>query len=224
MKSNSVRWQALIFLSIISLLIGGCASQTLTTTLKADRTVLCLGEHTNIESTVLNSTGSITYEWSCNGGSIEGEAALVEWISPDSPGAYTIKVKLKQDDGKSGEASVKITVMDNHIPIIEGVVVTAEHKYLKKAPEGTTDYSYLVGKAQKYHIECQAQDEDNDSLDYAWSCSGGEIQGSGSGVTWVAPNAAGDVKLTVTASDGKGGTATQELSLKVVTCSACTFG
>lgn len=222
MKLNCIRWQALIFLSIISILVGGCIGPTLATTLKADRTVLCLGEHANIECTVSNTTGNITYEWSCSGGSIEGEEAVVDWFAPDSAGAYTIKVKAEEETGKSGRASLTITVMDNNRPIIEDVVVTAEHKYLKKTAEGTA-YSYLVGKAQEYHIECQAQDEDKDSLAYQWLCSAGEIQGSGPGVTWTAPDASVDVKITVTVSDGKGGVATHELSLNVVACSACTF-
>lgn len=224
MRLASMKWQALVFLSIISILVGGCIGPTLATTLKTDRTILCLGEHANIECTVSNSTGNMTYEWSCSGGSIEGEGAVVDWFAPDSAGAYTIKVKAEEENGKSGRASLTINVIENSRPVIEDVVVTAEHKYLKKTAEGTA-YSYLVGKAQEYHIECQAQDEDKDSLTYEWFCSAGEIQGSGPGVTWVAPSPSGqlDVEITVTVSDGEGGMATQELSLRVVACSACTF-
>jgi hypothetical protein len=97
------------------------------------------------------------------------------------------------------------TAINNHRSIIEDIVIAAEHKYLKKMADET---GYLVGKAQKYRIECQAQDNDNDSPACEWLCSGGEIPGSGSGVTWVAPDASGDVKITVTVSDGKGGVAT----------------
>jgi hypothetical protein len=43
-------------------------------------------------------------------------------------------------------------------------------------------------------------------------------------VTWVAPDASGDVKITVKVSDGKGDVGTQDVSFKVVPCSKCALG
>lgn len=218
MKLKSVKWQALMFLSIVSILAGGCASQTLPATLEATKSVLSLGEHTNIECIVSNVTGNFTYEWSNNGGSIQGEGQAIDWVAPDSPGTYTISAEIQGSNGKRGTASITITVTDNHAPVIQDLVVTAEHKYLKERKK-----DYLVGKDQTYNISCQAEDEDNDDLDYIWSCDKGKISGTGAQVTWKAPNLDGNVNITVTVSDSKNGVATQDLLLKVVACSACTF-
>lgn len=219
MRLTSRKWQVLIFLSIISILAGGCTGQTLPVKLEATSTLLSLGQHTNIECTVSNSTGNYTYEWSSDWGSIQGEGKLVDWLAPDSAGNYSIEVTVTGANGKSGTASMTITVADNHVPVIEDLVVTADHKYVKKAGE---DY-YKVGKDQMYYIECQAEDEDNDDLAYTWSCDNGEITGTGANVTWKAPNDSGDVNITVTVSDGRNGVATQDLVLQVVSCSPCTF-
>ena len=215
----SRRWQALILLSIIAILVSGCANQILPTTLKADKTVLSLGEHTNIECIVSNSTGSVSYNWSSSGGSMRGQGELIEWLAPDSAGNYFIKTDvIEEGSDKRGTAFITITVTDNHLPIIEDMVITADHKYIRTWKTG-----YLVGKSQEYSIECRAQDVDMDNLVYEWSCSEGDIQGSGSQITWIAPDVDCEIEITVTVSDGRGGVATQELSLRVVQCSACTF-
>ena len=222
MRLSSIKWQALIFLSIISILAGGCASQSLPAKLEATKSVLSLGEHINIKCVVSNftgnSTGNFTYEWSNDGGSIEGDGEAIDWVAPDSPGTYTIKAEVAGKNGSRGTASITITVMDNHVPVIQDLAVTAAHKYLKARK---TDY--LVGKDQTYNVSCQAEDEDNDELSYIWSCNKGKISGTGTQVTWKAPNVDGKVNITVTVSDSRNGTATRELLFSVVQCSACTF-
>jgi hypothetical protein len=222
MRLSSIKWQALVLLSIMSILVVGCASEALPARLEATKSVLSLGEHINIEcitsNVTGNSTGNFTYEWSNDGGSIEGEGEAIDWVAPDSPGTYTIKAEVTGDNGSRGTASITITVTDNHAPVVQDLAVTAEHKYLKKRK---TDY--LVGKDQTYNISCQAEDEDNDDLSYIWSSEKGKISGTGSQVTWKAPNVDGKFNITVTVSDSRNGTATRELLFSVVRCSACTF-
>jgi hypothetical protein len=217
-RLTSRKWQVLIFLSIISILAGGCTGQTLPVKLESTSTVLSLGQHTNIECIVSNSTGNYTYEWSSDWGSIQGEGKLVDWLAPDSAGNYSIEVTVTGDNVKSGTASITITVADNHAPVIEDFVVTADHKYVKELKN-----YYKVGKDQMYHIECQAWDEDNDDLIYTWSCDNGEISGTGANITWKSPNVSGDVNITATVSDEMNEVATQDLLLQVVSCSPCTF-
>ncbi len=222
MKLKSLKYQALIFLSIISIIAGGCASQGVSATLEASKSELSLGEHTNIKCIVPNvtgnSTGNFTYEWSDDGGSIQGEGQSIDWVAPNSSGTYTIRAEVTEDNGKSGTASTTITVTGNHAPVIQDLVVTANHKYLKKRAN-----DYLVGKEQLYNITCQAEDADNDTLSYNWSFDGGNITGTGTQVTWKAPNVDGKVHVTVTVSDDKNGVATKELLLTVAPCTPCAF-
>jgi hypothetical protein len=58
-------------------------------------------------------------------------------------------------------------------------------------------------------ITCVATDADGDTLTYAWSYSGpavGGISGTGSTVEWTVPETEGTYTVSVTVSDGKGGT------------------
>lgn len=60
-----------------------------------------------------------------------------------------------------------------------------------------------------------ASDLDNDPLTYAYSVNGGAITGSGAVVQWTAPPTAGAYGLTVTVTDGQGGSAVGNASLTV---------
>ena len=61
-----------------------------------------------------------------------------------------------------------------------------------------------------------ATDPDNDPLTYSYVVTGGAITGSGATVSWTAPSAEGAHSVTVTVSDGKGGSATGNGALTVL--------
>ncbi len=65
-------------------------------------------------------------------------------------------------------------------------------------------------------VSVTATDADNDVLTYSYTVTGGAISGSGSSVTWTAPSAQGAHSVTVTVSDGKGGTASGNGALTVL--------
>jgi hypothetical protein len=65
-------------------------------------------------------------------------------------------------------------------------------------------------------VTVTATDQDGDALTYTYVPNGGSITGSGASVTWNAPTTAGPYSITVTVSDGKGGTATSTGSLTVI--------
>lgn len=65
-------------------------------------------------------------------------------------------------------------------------------------------------------IKCTAYDPDGDPLTFTWSATGGNFSGAGPAVTWMAPGTAGSYKITVTISDGKGGSAQGSLTVTVV--------
>ena len=213
MRLSFRKWQVLIPVVVISILATGCFGPTIPVTLQASRTIVSLGEHTNIECILPDVTGNVTYEWSSRGGSIEGDGVLADW-SADAAGDYTINIEVKGENGERGKASLTITVNDNHGPAVEDLAITAENpKYLSNK---------RVLKNQKYYIECIAKDEDGDALSYTWSCDEGKISGDGAKITWIAPGKKAAPTLTVTVTDAKGGSTIESMVFDVKTC-ACAF-
>ena len=72
-----------------------------------------------------------------------------------------------------------------------------------------------VARGEVSASRCTAADPDGDVITYSWTCTGGSISGTGSTVTWTAPSTPGIYTVTVTVSDGKGGTATSNVSITV---------
>jgi uncharacterized repeat protein (TIGR02543 family) len=160
----------------------------------------------------------LSYEWTTDGGDVSGTGAIVNWTAPQEVGIYQITVVVKDGHGTSATKTVPISVATEQPPTIEALLATAEHCYLK-----TYSWGYKVGKEREYDIECIVS---NTSIElfYEWSCTGGEISGEGSIISWTAPNVTCDVALTVTVCDIAGDMVSKDLVLQVVSCSACTFG
>jgi len=161
----------------------------------------------------------LSYEWSTTGGDISDTDAFISWNAPQEVGIYDVTVVVKDGHDSSATNLLRISVATGQPPIIEPLLITAEHCYLKKSGE-----KYLVGKGQKYDIECIVSD--TSELVYEWSCDGGEISGEGSMITWTAPNPSGsaDVTVTVIVSDIASNMTSKNIILNVVNCSPCTFG
>ena len=66
-------------------------------------------------------------------------------------------------------------------------------------------------------IECLAKDADSDNLTYLWKADAGQISGSGPSVLWMPPGKMGTYPITLLVTDGKGGVATENISIRVVT-------
>ncbi len=160
----------------------------------------------------------LTYEWSASGGSITGTGAVVDWVAPGEVGIYDIVVLVTDSQGEEDMGSIALSVEASIPPILEDLIVTADHKYLKETATG-----YKVGKTEEYYIECIASNTSGE-LVYEWSCDGGEISGEGSMITWTAPNTEGDVTVTVKVFDEAGNWVDRPTVFEVVPCSACIFG
>jgi hypothetical protein len=161
---------------------------------------------------------SLSYEWLAGEGNITGEGDTVTWVAPEDIGDYNITVVVTDGLGGEDSASLSITVAFNKRPVIEDLIVTAEHKYLKEIPEG-----YTIGKAKSCEIECEASDPDGDKLFYEWSTDGGDVSGKGATVIFTAPLYSDTITVTVTVSDSNGGAATDSIAFRVVSCSNCEF-
>jgi len=65
-------------------------------------------------------------------------------------------------------------------------------------------------------LTAEAQDADGDALTYAWSApAGSAATATAKQTTWTAPTAAGAVPISVRVSDGKGGLASDVVTITV---------
>jgi hypothetical protein len=160
----------------------------------------------------------LSYEWITTGGDISGTGHEVIWTAPEEVGIYDITVIV--DDGHDGKDMGFVTLITSNgpPPIIEDLIVTAkEPKYLK-----TTTNGYKVGKTKEYYIECIASGMSE--LAYEWVCTGGNVSGEGSLITWTAPDTSGYVTVTMKTFDGVGNWVRKSVVFEVVECSPCEFG
>ena len=163
----------------------------------------------------------LTYEWTATAGNISGTGSVANWTAHQEVGIYDITVVVKDNHGDSATDSLHISVATEQPPMIATLLITKDrygHCYLKKSGD-----KYLVGREQKYDIECIVSDT-NIELFYEWSCTGGELSGEGSLITWTAPNSPVEVTVTVMVSDIAGNRFSRNIILSVVSCSHCTFG
>ena len=86
-----------------------------------------------------------------------------------------------------------------------------------RAPEilGVTAASDRIAPFDLCVIECEAVDEDNDTLTYTWSSPQGEVYGEGASIEWGSPNSEGLYRLGVVVEDGHGGSSDYSISLRV---------
>jgi len=161
----------------------------------------------------------LSYEWTASGGDISGTGSEVIWTAPEEVDIYHVTVVVTDGHGSSATDSLSISVASEQPPVIEALLVTAKHCYLK-----TYSWGYKVGKQQKYDIECIVTDT-SIGVFYEWSCEDGEISGEGSMITWTAPDKYLErTTVTVVVSDIAGNMVCKSVVFEVVSCSPCTFG
>lgn len=213
---------SLTVLVLTILLIAGCVPANIPPTianLQAEQEIVPPSHSCQIACEASDPDGDkLSYTWSASGGKIAGRDAVIIWTAPETPGIYTIAVKVIDEMGGEGTSSLSIKVVSNNPPTVKNLIVTAkEARYFEEYPEG-----YRILKGNSCDIVCIASDPDNDGLTYEWLTTGGNISGEGHLVTWVAPLRGGEVTVTVTVSDRSDGIATKSTVFKVETC-ACWF-
>ena len=185
------------------LLVPSCKAANhppIITSLQAEPEAVLLSASCQIECIASDKDGDqLSYEWLASKGDIEGEGATVTWNAPDSEGIYNLVVKVT--DGNGGEAIdyVSITVRGNNPPTITSLIANV-------------DWVTPLGNCQ---VKCDAEDPDGDELSYEWSANGGNISGTGSVVTWTAPDAMGLYNIKVVVTDGSGEEDTRSLTISV---------
>jgi hypothetical protein len=162
----------------------------------------------------------LSYEWTATGGNITDTGAVVNWTAPAEVGIYDIIVVVTDGQGEEATKSVILGVARGTPPIIKGLIVTAKgHEYLRKSTFG---YDYDVWKTKEYDIECIVSDTSG-GVFYEWSCTGGNISGEGSLITWTTPNNSSvEVTVTVIVSDAADNRMGKSIDFYVPFC-ACGF-
>lgn len=178
-----------------------------------------LGESRQIICVATDADGDeLTYNWSATGGVISGQGVMVTWTAPEEIGIYHVTVVVTDGHGGEDTRSIYLSAVIGTPVTIEDLIVTAEHQYLKKTATG-----YKVGKTKEYDIECITANTSAE-LVYEWSCTGGQISGEGSMITWTAPDVSVEITVTVVVTDVADNTVSKSIILDVVPCSACIFG
>lgn len=166
-----------------------------------------------VNVTDLDPDDTLTYTWDGGGGTVSGSGPSISW-SADRKGSYTVCVTVDDGGGTTVSDCADIDVL-NRDPVIRSVTVS--------------DTSPVVGETVTVTVD--AYDPDGDRLTFAWSDGGAQARtapdgGGGPGAYgWTAsgyqteytPDSAGTRTLTVTASDGDGGSATGSVALNVNT-------
>jgi peptidoglycan-associated lipoprotein len=82
----------------------------------------------------------------------------------------------------------------------------------------------IIGPGQTSRLTAQATDPDGDAVTYRWSAPAGTFSPTdAAATTWTAPGQVGNVPVTVTATDTRGGSATATLTMQVVRREAIAF-
>ena len=143
----------------------------------------------------------LSYNWSADGGVINGEGATVTWIAPNSVGSYNITVTVTDVHGGKVTSQITIIVRTNLPPTITSLTADA----IWTLPSGSLN------------VTCDASDLDGDELSYEWIASGGDISGTGAFITWTAPKQVGVYNITAVVKDAHGDSDTSKLPISVVT-------
>lgn len=114
-------------------------------------------------------------------GTIDGNGLFIA----TNQGTGQVEAEATKDDGTPISITADVTVA-NRAPVISSLV--ADPTSINTGGTST--------------ITCTASDPDEDTLTYTWTKTGGTITGSGSSVTYTAPDTEGTYIVSVTVFDG----------------------
>jgi protocatechuate 3,4-dioxygenase beta subunit len=161
----------------------------------------------------------LTYAWTQEPASPAGSfntttTSTPTWTAPTVNAAATFTLRVTVTDGKGGSAQGVVQVqVAPPVPQNNNPVLTA----------GPTSSAPSIYGQQSVNLSVAASDPDNDPLTYAWTQAPVSPAGTFSGTTvanpsWTAPQVAADTdfQLSVTVSDGRGGTVQGSVTVRVL--------
>jgi hypothetical protein len=158
-----------------------------------------------------------SYAWTATGGTFTNETtASPTWTAPATEGLYTLSVSVS--DGRGGQAGISLKISVVRAKAAANVAVSFNAWPVASQVTGTPSGQVATGGV--VNLDVMVVEPDNDPLTYSWADDCG---GTFSGLTvkspvWTAPAAApanAVCKVTVTLSDGRGGSTTGQLGINV---------
>jgi hypothetical protein len=150
---------------------------------------------------------SLTYDWTCNGGSLSDSSSLMPIWTPYSSTTgtyYTCTLRVTDGRGGSASATVRITVRSSSSTTTGTPTVEA----------GTNKE---LNAGQSILFDATASDSAGENLTYNWYCSGGTLSSSNIlNPNYTAPYySSGTYTCTITVRNTSGRTATDSLSVTI---------
>ena len=108
---------------------------------------------------------TLTYAWSANGGSVDGNGPVARWNSTNAaPGSYAITANVSDGHGGSTSCSANVRV---------------EPRPLRAPSVSCSVDRSTVQPGERVTARANAVSNENLPLDYAWRSNGGTVSGSG---------------------------------------------
>ncbi|MBF0544312.1 MAG: hypothetical protein HQM08_07760 [Candidatus Riflebacteria bacterium] len=149
------------------------------------------------------------YFWSCNIGSFSyldpnNLSASATWQAPAQTGSATIT--LTAYDGRD------YSIFTTFTKKIDVLTVLDRAPAVEIVATGTR-----ILPSTTLSLVASGTDPEGDSITYSWSASGGTFTASsGSSVSWTAPASPGNILLTLSGNDNRGGIGTGTLTINVI--------
>ena len=161
----------------------------------------------------------LTYNWSADNGTLEGEGPQVTWTAPNAVGEYTVTVKVTNEAGAQATQSRTFKVTLNPLRN-EPEDNTIYLKFPLPSP-GPVTVSKRVQAGTVSDIQCTFPNADPNQITIVWSAPVGKLFGDGiadgkaSRVGWLSPGVPGQYTVNVQISDKLGRTATGSVNFDV---------
>ena len=164
----------------------------------------------------------LSYSWSADSGTIDGEGNTVTWNAPEEEGSYSIATTVS--DGNGGEVSdsvlIAVVTRPNHAPSLSLIVKPEGKPEVTITPDTVMGMEEIrVPRNDTAEIECIAEDPDGDEIRYTWAATEGRVTGEGAKVLYLASKT-GKQAVTVTAIDSRGAKAQLSVYFDIPCCGA----
>lgn len=143
----------------------------------------------------------LEYIWKSEFGELQLTGSQINWIAPDEIGEFEISVVVNDKNGLSDSSKINIQVLDE---------INTEPTILKMTAEPRK-----IDLGEQTIIECFANDNEDDQLNYLWNSAFGSIEGTGNEIVWTAPIEPGNYTVSCIVSDSKNLTATDSITISV---------